>query len=295
MFIHSLKNFNPFGIHEKCKTLTSKDTVLYSGEDYGVFGRLKGVPYVHTYHGNWPHAMSISITYFLKGLFHVPLYYLNFKAADQVIVFSHFGLEWVSRFTTKVQMIRNGVCLTDSHSCPQLNHPSFITVGRIDDRKGKLLVEVIHHLIDLYPDELWYLYIVGPILYSPLEKYIDGQKIFAIGFQSNAIDYVREADVFLLASSMENLSLAVTEALAIGKPVVCFDVGALGEVVTEKTGVLITRFDTRRFAQEAYNLLIDKEQKILKGQAAKLLMQGFNWDKCAEEYLKLFYSLIQVR
>jgi glycosyltransferase involved in cell wall biosynthesis len=292
IFFHPLDNFLPIQVRQKCKSLVNKNTIIYSGDDYGIYASIKAVPYVLTYHGNWPQALKVSPLYFIKGMFHIPMYILNFKFADQVVCPNPFPLSWICKFTSRVTMIRYGISLVSHNVKPQLHHPCLVTVGRMDDRKGKLLVDVINALSNIAGQPLWHLYIVGPILYEPLNRLIDNQRVFSLGYVSNVADYVKEADVFVLASASDLEPLALTEAMALGKPVVCFDVGGIKQVASHQTGALVPISDVKAFAQSALTLLYDEEQRNVKGKRAKEAVQEFDWEKSALLYLELFQELL---
>ncbi len=293
VFLHPLSNFTPLQVRSKCKSLITENSVIYGADDYGIYGRITGVPYVLTYHGNWPQALGISPKYFIRGIFHTLMYILNFKFADLVVCPNYFHLPWISQYTSKISMIRNGIRLETSNIDISLNRPSIMTVGRIDERKGKLLVDIINQLVYLSDDQVtWHLYIVGDILYEPLKKLVDNQRVFNVGFVSNVADYVIESDIFILASYMDLVSLAVTEAMALSKPVICFDVGALHEVVSDDTGYLIPTFDKRKFAESILALIKDKEQRSAKGIKAKEVVKDFNWETSASQYLEKFQALL---
>ncbi|MDB9414020.1 glycosyltransferase family 4 protein [Microcystis aeruginosa] len=294
VFVHPLTSFTPIQIRAKCKALVAKDTVIYGADDYGVFGKFKGVPYVLTYHGNWPQALKISTAFFMKGLFHISIYVFNFLLADAVVCPNYFHISWISQFTSidKVRMIRNGIGLNSLNSSTFIAHPAIISVGNMDERKGKLLSDIIDALLEASERFQWHLYIAGKISYKPLIKLVDNKRVFSLGFISNVADYVKEADVFILASYMDLVSLAVTEAMALSKPVICFDVGALHEVVSSETGDIVPPFDVKRFAQSTLELLGDEEKRHEKGRKAKEAVKDFDWDKSASEYLNLFRELL---
>jgi glycosyltransferase involved in cell wall biosynthesis len=166
-----------------------------------------------------------------------------------------------------------------------------MTVGKMDSRKGKLLTSLIRHL-ESWKEE-WYLYIVGEITSSLLLGKVDGNRVISVGHVPNVGDYLRECDVFVLASRMENLSVAVTEAMYVGKPVVCFDVGGMREIVSERTGFLIERFDVEKMAQAIIALLEDDDARKQKGLRAKEAVRDFDWDRSAEEYIEVFRSVLK--
>lgn len=295
VFVHPLPNFNPAQIRAKCQEVSGNNTVIYGADDYAVFGKIKRLPFVITYHGNWPQALRVSPSYFLKGILHIPMYILNFIWADIIICPNYFHIPWVARFTdkSKTRMIRNGVRLSSLDIEPSISRPAILTVGNMDARKGKLLVEIIKILGELSNDNgiEWHLYIAGSLDYQPLKKLIDDRRIISLGFIANVADYVKEAEVFILASYMDLVSLAVTEAMALAKPVVCFDVGALSEVVSAETGALIPSFDVRKFALAILDLLSDDALRFQKGIQAQKAIQDFDWDKSAWEYFKIFQEI----
>ena len=82
------------------------------------------------------------------------------------------------------------------------------------------------------------------------------------------------ADVVVLPSSAEGISLAVYEAMSMGVPVIASDVGGHGELVTAATGVLIglsgdVDTDTERFARALQALLASNDVRAALGASAR--------------------------
>ena len=90
-------------------------------------------------------------------------------------------------------------------------------------------------------------------------------------------------DVFLNLSIIENLSISVCEAIANHVPVICFDVGGLGEVVKNGlTGYVVPN--------KNMNQLYDAIVKTLRHpiHVDDSVLSDFKWDCSADKYVKLF-------
>ena len=79
-------------------------------------------------------------------------------------------------------------------------------------------------------------------LRTQCEEYIRDNKLAKIidivGFQKNPYDFLAQSKILLMPSEWEGFGLAAAEALALGKPVVCSDVGGLREIVDSSCGKL---------------------------------------------------------
>ena len=93
--------------------------------------------------------------------------------------------------------------------------------------------------------------------------------VFA-GFREDASRVADTFDVFCLPSTYEGLSIALLEAMSLGKPVVVTAVGGLPEVVTEgKDGYLVPPGDPSALADRLITLLRDRELRLRMGRSAR--------------------------
>ncbi len=81
-------------------------------------------------------------------------------------------------------------------------------------------------------------------------------------------DWLAAADLVVLPSRWEGLSLAVLEALASGRPVVASDVPGLGEMVAPGTGATVPPDDPGALAAAVADRLNDPARARAEGQAA---------------------------
>jgi glycosyltransferase involved in cell wall biosynthesis len=57
-------------------------------------------------------------------------------------------------------------------------------------------------------------------------------------------EYYKQSDVFILPSDAENSPCVIIEAMSFGLPVIATDVGGVSEMINNKNGILIPRFQT---------------------------------------------------
>lgn len=82
------------------------------------------------------------------------------------------------------------------------------------------------------------------------------------GFVERPRSFLEGIDVLALPSRNEPLGLVVLEALAVGRPVVAFDVGGPAEIITNGVdGVLVKPGDLDRFAAALAGALADEEAR----------------------------------
>jgi glycosyltransferase involved in cell wall biosynthesis len=84
------------------------------------------------------------------------------------------------------------------------------------------------------------------------------------------------ADVVVLPSRWEGLSLTVLEALASGCSVVAADIPGLAEAVLPAVGARVAAGDVRALAQELARRLIDADLRAAEAHAAALAARAFD-------------------
>jgi glycosyltransferase involved in cell wall biosynthesis len=93
--------------------------------------------------------------------------------------------------------------------------------------------------------------------------------VFA-GFRSDVADFIAAMDIVVVPSLREGFGLVVGESMAMGKPVVCSDVGGIPELVSAgETGVLVPPGDADAIATEVLCLIRDREKASGLGRAAR--------------------------
>nr|WDA98789.1 hypothetical protein SCTW_007 [Sciadococcus taiwanensis] len=120
----------------------------------------------------------------------------------------------------------------------------------------------------------------GPLVSSLIHQYGPEYGIIWLGFvkeELRRIEILRGADVFILPSLVEGLSLSLLEAMSCELACIATDVGADGEVLTPDSGILLS---TKNIVSQLEVLLPlmarqDELRKLLANKARKKLLQFY--------------------
>jgi len=256
--------------------------------------RLAGIPAVATVHGlntrtcfNWAHAI-IAVS----------------NAVKQHLVAQ--GME-----PDRITVVHNGVDLR-ALSRPEesgvvrerwglpAGAPVLITVGRLTARKGhRDLLEAVSELVSNPRWSELRLLIVGTgVLLRKLKEKaprlgLAGRALF-VGFQQDVVPFLQAADIFVLPSIQEGLSLSALEAMALGKPVVACRVGGTPEVVVDgETGLLVAPGRPAELAGALERLLADPDRARAMGERGRRrVKEAFDFEQMVSKIEDIYRSLI---
>lgn len=259
----------------------------YSDDHFGFLFHLAHIPYLHTYHGNWPNALwHNGIVNFMKGLILTSLYIKTISNAQNVIGVSQHSLKFIAYHNSHYEIIHNGVDVNKMPKSSTINlkhNLKILMVGNVNKRKFSLLIPLLkqipfnirkHFQITIYGK------IYNQKIYNILKKY----KVKFVGFKPK-IPY-SHYDLFMSTSIAENLSIATVEAISCGIPVITFEIGGMREIIqSQSTGIIIPTYKINLMAK----LLKDI---IIKGKSFKFnnkyLINDFDWNINAYKYINLF-------
>lgn len=94
--------------------------------------------------------------------------------------------------------------------------------------------------------------------------------------------YLADTDIFIFASSCENMPVTLLEAMASGLPIACSDRGPMPEVL-EDAGEFFDPEDPESIAAALEILLVDSEMRQQLASCAKALSERYSWARCASE------------
>jgi len=93
-----------------------------------------------------------------------------------------------------------------------------------------------------------------------------------------------EADLFVFASSCENMPVTLVEAMAVGLPIACSNRGPMPEVLADG-GVYFNPEDADSIADAIERIIQSPALRLAIAQRAKALSQQYSWKRCADETL----------
>lgn len=90
------------------------------------------------------------------------------------------------------------------------------------------------------------------------------------------------ADLFVFASSCENMPVTLIEGMAVGLPIACSNRGPMPEIL-EDGGLYFDPENSRSIATAVERLIIDAKLRERVTKCAKSLSKKYSWSRCAEE------------
>jgi phosphatidylinositol alpha-1,6-mannosyltransferase len=106
-------------------------------------------------------------------------------------------------------------------------------------------------------------------------------------------DHYADADVFVLPSHNEGMSVATLEAMAAGLPVVVTRTGGTAELVQEgENGLTFAWGDVETLVQHLAYLAANREVVRQMGAASRRRAEQMSWDAVAARYLEIFDRML---
>lgn len=155
------------------------------------------------------------------------------------------------------------------------------TIANFKAHKGyHLLMEAAAAVRRDVPDARFVLVGQGPLLEDTRRRAAElgiGDAVVFAGYREDAPRVCAAFDVFAIASLNEGLSIALLEAMALGKPPVVTSVGGIPEVVRDQeNGILVPPGDPAALAGGIVRLLSDPVLRSEMGEAARLRAADFD-------------------
>ncbi|GIW89252.1 MAG: hypothetical protein KatS3mg108_3576 [Isosphaeraceae bacterium] len=175
--------------------------------------------------------------------------------------------------------------------------PRAVTVGRLAREKGlDVLIRAWPAVRERHPRATLWLYGEGPER-PALERLIEelglGSWVRLGGGTEQVEARLREADLFILPSREEGMSVALLEAMALGVPVVATSIAGNRRLVVDyKHGRLVPPDDPEALAGAILDQWSDLDRAIHMGRAARsLVSQKYSIAAVARAHLELFERL----
>lgn len=276
----------------------------------GILGRIaakiKNVSFIfHTVHGFAFHEESSKFKILVYSLFEK----IAAKCCNYIITVNDFHRDWAIKLKIapkqKVISIPNGLnpdrvksTINREQVRKELKVTSeeiaIFTIGRLAKQKGyEYLLASIKHLENEELNKEYKLYIVGS---GELEKKLKNivkqlnieNKVIFLGFRKDINNLLNAADIVVLPSLREGLSMALLEAMAAKKAIICTNIGSNMTVVNHMKEALVVESKNVVHLKDSIKLLIENEE--LRKEIGKAAYNKFNLKFTSSIMLNNYYN-----
>jgi phosphatidyl-myo-inositol alpha-mannosyltransferase len=260
------------------------------------------IPTVGTFHANLDRSLALTAA--------SPLLRRAYdRLACRIAVSASARDTWQRHFGGTMAVIPNGVA-PEFFACPeplpgwQDDGPTVLFVGRLEPRKGlAYLVRAFLRLKPAFPRLR--LLVVGrddrrqqekAMAMVPARLRPDLSFVGAVA-QADLPGYYASADVFCAPSlGGESFGIVLAEAMAVGLPVVCSDIGGYRDVVHDGSdGLLVPPRDPEALAAALGGLLDNPARRAAMGQAARAAARRYAWPVVAAEVADAYRAAVAGR
>ncbi|MDD5310163.1 MAG: glycosyltransferase [Candidatus Omnitrophica bacterium] len=276
-----------------------------------IAARISKTPFIFTRHQS---LSDYPIKRFKKAIFLNVDRLITVRSADKIAAVSKFIAadlirnEWVP--AERIEVIYSGLDLKKYNKEVRVGNirkefsidpraPLIGTVGRINIEKAHdLFLKAAAEVIKAAPDARFIIAGDGPLRENQ-EKLSEElglkSKVIFTGYRRDIPEIIADLNIFALSSLTESLGIVNLEAMAMGKPVVSFDVGGVSELVADKeTGLLVPPRDAVTFAGAIIGLIRDKGKAKNMGLAGRRRVEeNFTLDATVKKYHELYNSIAE--
>lgn len=227
----------------------------------------------------------------------------TYRAATGIVVQSKGTADYfLPKFKDKISIIPNPVTRPASSDRPpdmSLPKPCIVGMGRlVAEKRFDLLIRAFAQIKDQYPE--WTLVILGEgPLRGELERLRDAvglaDRLLLSGRAQNPDDLLKQADLFVLSSSVEGFPNALCEAMACGLPVIATDCpSGPREIVRDGIdGLLVPNQDEAALSKAMDRLMSKEEERRRLAARAVEVVDRFGVEKVAEMWEALFAQAVR--
>lgn len=170
--------------------------------------------------------------------------------------------------------------------------PLVVYTGRLDQQKGLLdLVEAWKSVAAVFPrGRLWLVGegTDGPAVWDRIRETRQTNEIILPGSFDDVSDLLRAADVFVLPSYQEGMSLSLLEAMAQGVPVVVSDIPGNRALVDETRGFLFPVRDAAALGTALLTAIQNQKQAGARAAAAQAFITAhYSLERMASAHLQV--------
>ncbi len=182
--------------------------------------------------------------------------------------------------------------------CGSDERPIIVSVGRFSEYKRfDDLITAMTTVVSHHPDVFLAIAgdgaLFGKLAAQVAEAQLDGH-VGLLGVRNDVPRLLAASDMYVSASRIEGLPIAVLEAMAAGLPVVVTSVGEVPLIVSEKQGTLVPPCEPEHLASAIVAMLDDPARMRACGAAGRAyIRQHHTLDRWFDEHLDLYQQVIR--
>lgn len=206
--------------------------------------------------------------------------------------------------TAKFHVIENGVNLSTINKALAIEKKQIDTSLRSDDplliqvagfREQKDQITLIHAMV-LLPPTVKLVLVGDGLLKKECQELVESlklkERVLFLGLRMDVPQLLKTADIVVLSSKYEGLSLSSIEGMASGKPFVAADVPGLSDIV-QGAGILFPVGNSEQLAVEITKLLADQDHYQSVAVACQQRAANYDIHKMVDQHIKLYQSVLE--
>ena len=264
----------------------------------GIAGYITRTPVITTLRGTDVKRIQFSVIdrFLLKLCFITNKKIVSVSSAIQKLMIENFP-KWADKFVTIPNGVGQEFLNITASGRNQQSILNLTSIGNLTSQKG---VKIILKAAAKINTDNIRLTIIGDgpekqLLKDQVHKLGLSDQVSFKGSISHEIipKYLKNTDIFILASFSEGRPNVVLEAMAAGVPVIASDIDGVRELIcNKKNGLLFEPGNFEQLAVQIEKLNNDPELRYQLGQAGKnfIIQNGLTWDNAALCYSELYSS-----
>lgn len=134
-------------------------------------------------------------------------------------------------------------------------------------------------------------------LHRSVEKFDITEDVIFLGYRSDAINIIAQADVLILPSIKEAFPTVVLEAMALGKPVIVTDCGGPSEMVVDgETGYVVPVDDPIKLCEKIIDAYLNREKIRRMGKMGReRFVERFTLNSQVSHFEELYQQISERR
>ena len=203
-----------------------------------------------------------------------------------------------------VAVIYNGVdtsLFASLDQAPQSSDIHILCVANLIPIKGhKYLFDAVKTLSEKHPELTLITDIVGRGFYEPeLKKYVEEKQIPNVVFHGyvphdEVAQFMKNTDIFVLASVYESFGNVTVEAMACKKPVVIFEGQGADEIIEDGvSGMIAEKGNNAELTDRIERLVLDRQLRATIGENGSKTVKKLTWDASAKNIIRAIENVLK--